>query len=402
MNWINKVYNKNNIINLSLLLGSIIFALILAEIILRIFIPINKIIPDPILGHRIDSRINDYDKNGFYNSFIPDKAEIVVLGDSQTRGNNTKTSDQAWPQILEKISGESVYQMAVDGYGPVQYSYLIDNAFKFNPKIIIVGFYTGNDLLDTVRLVYSNENWKHLRSSDFVLNKHNDNGSDIISILQSGYKPGSWKFKILKIRQWLRSKSYLYTFLGRSTRNLRENLGLAETKSERNKRIAEKLKNEKIAFVYDKQPISSLLSPSYRFNSVNLDNLETKEGLRIAKELFLQMSDKAKEHGAIFIIVIIPTKEMVYGNYFQDTDEPINSNFSEFLSKEKELKNTLLQFCKKNDIYCIDVLPSLVNSLERGEKIYPEEMDGHPIPTGYAVIARSIYEFLKENNILEK
>ncbi|MHA1872083.1 MAG: hypothetical protein ACTSXF_14150, partial [Promethearchaeota archaeon] len=192
------------------MLGSIIFALVVAELGLRIFVPINKTIPDPILGYRMDPRIKGWDKNGFHNNFIPDKADIVVIGDSQTQGNNTKNADQAWPQVLGRIAGKSVYQMAVGGYGPVQYSYLLDKAFEFDPKIMIIGFYTGNDTLDVIRLVYNNEYWKHLRSPSFHLDNPEEDNPEIRTVLQYGYKPDSLKFKILKIRQWLRSKSYLY------------------------------------------------------------------------------------------------------------------------------------------------------------------------------------------------
>ena len=44
--------------------------------------------------------------------------------------------------ILAKLSGESVYNMSLGGYGPIQYLYLLQNlAVKLRPKTVIVGFY---------------------------------------------------------------------------------------------------------------------------------------------------------------------------------------------------------------------------------------------------------------------
>src|SRR6267143_427695 len=109
-----------------------------------------KLVPDPELGNRLAPNIVGLDSNGFRNDVVPTRADIVAIGDSQTWGVNADRQD-AWPQQLAKLSGRSVYNMSLGGYGPVQYWVLTDRAQKFSPRIIIVGLYFGNDFYDTYR-----------------------------------------------------------------------------------------------------------------------------------------------------------------------------------------------------------------------------------------------------------
>src|SRR2546421_1234104 len=76
-------------------------------------------VDDPQLGMRVVPYATGHDANGFRNASVPPKVDIVALGDSQTWGVNVH-KDDAWPQQLEKLSGHSVYNMGVGGYGPIQ------------------------------------------------------------------------------------------------------------------------------------------------------------------------------------------------------------------------------------------------------------------------------------------
>ena len=84
----------------------------------------------------------------FRNARRPETADIVCIGDSMTYGVIVPASE-SWPVILAKLSGESVYNMGLGGYGPIQYLYLLQNlAVKLRPRTVIVGFYFGNDFFD--------------------------------------------------------------------------------------------------------------------------------------------------------------------------------------------------------------------------------------------------------------
>src|SRR3989338_2526632 len=178
--------------NILLIVCSLIVALLAAELVVRILVPA-EIVDDPILGHRIGKKAT-YDANGFRNDAIPKgDVDLVALGDSQTEGNNAPTPKEAWPQQYGALAGVSVYQMAVGGYSPVQYSVLIDKALAMHPKTVAVGLYFGNDLLEVHRIVYGNEYWKHLRRADFVSEEWVEGADEFRTILQTGLSPDSFE-----------------------------------------------------------------------------------------------------------------------------------------------------------------------------------------------------------------
>ncbi len=52
--------------------------------------------------------------------------------------------DQSWPYVLGKLTGRSVYNMGMGGYGPNQYFYLSNTkALALKPRVIIWGLYMG-------------------------------------------------------------------------------------------------------------------------------------------------------------------------------------------------------------------------------------------------------------------
>jgi len=392
MNWIKKYSN------LLLVICGIIVALIIAEIGLRLFVPTERVMSDPILGYIGNPRSGFYDSSGFRNDKVLENAEVVAIGDSQTEGNNAPVPSEAWPQVLGKLAGKSVYQLAVGGDGPIQYSYLMDKAIKLNPNLIIIGFYTGNDLMDTYYTAYSNDYWASLRDPEFKYEEKEEDTS-IRLLLQNGSDADSAHISILQFRLWLRSKSALYTFLGRATRGIREALGLAETGEERNARIEKWLDGRpELGFVYKEESIKTLLSPSYRKDSVNLSDPRTSEGWRITEKQFREMADKARINNIEFVIAVIPTKEMVYGAYILGNNYGISKALNEYVGMETDLKNKLFLLCKGLRIQCVDVLPGLVAKLNDKVAIYPQELDGHPIPEGYRAIAETLYKSLWGSN----
>src|SRR5512145_2835139 len=57
-------------------------------------------VPDDRLGHRPSPGVLDHDSRGWRNAAAYEKADIVVLGDSQTYGQGVQAME-AWPRQLE-------------------------------------------------------------------------------------------------------------------------------------------------------------------------------------------------------------------------------------------------------------------------------------------------------------
>ena len=130
--------NDSFLISMSVSVCALVFAVLLVESVMRIFLPIfgeesfsvkkdNAIFsPDPIITNKLKpNKEFGHDKNGFKNEKMLDSYKVVALGDSHTYGGLRKTP---WTQYLAKELGTMVYNMGVAGYGMAQYYYLLNQA----------------------------------------------------------------------------------------------------------------------------------------------------------------------------------------------------------------------------------------------------------------------------------
>src|SRR5713226_1276247 len=61
---------------------------------------------DPILGHRLAPYVTGHDALGFPNARVPERVDVVAVGDSQTYGWGA-TRENSWPQQLGRLLGQS-------------------------------------------------------------------------------------------------------------------------------------------------------------------------------------------------------------------------------------------------------------------------------------------------------
>ncbi len=86
---------------------------------------------------------------GYRQAVMASPLEVAVLGDSFTWGNGVADQDRFSDQ-LASISGFSVSNFGVSGYGPVHYLLQIDQVIQQKPKLTVIAFCLGNDFVDTV------------------------------------------------------------------------------------------------------------------------------------------------------------------------------------------------------------------------------------------------------------
>ena len=195
--------------NLVLLLASLVISVLAAELLARLVLdPVDyllpQVAPDDFLSYRVRGYSGGHDAWGFRNIRTPESAEIVCIGDSMTYGQAAPARD-SWPAILGTISGRTVYNMGLGGYGPTQYLYLMrTKAIQLHPKTVIVGFYLGNDLSDVYIQVRFNKNWSTYGKFD---------GSDEnVPAFDLPFQPPPGKF-LGGLRLWLSRQSLLYALL---------------------------------------------------------------------------------------------------------------------------------------------------------------------------------------------
>ncbi len=85
------------------------------------------------------------DARGYRNQNASDQYDIVTLGDSFTEGSSV-SDEHAWPVLLAKRIGQTVYNLGMSGYDPLHYrESLKEVGLSLKPKIVICMIYEGND-----------------------------------------------------------------------------------------------------------------------------------------------------------------------------------------------------------------------------------------------------------------
>ncbi|NQV08239.1 SGNH/GDSL hydrolase family protein [Candidatus Woesearchaeota archaeon] len=186
---------KNILINLSLLVGSIIFILIMVELYLFFFVPV-RVVNHDVYGwdnleftditynvKDIDGSVHEvnyitYEK-GFrrYSEPDMDKTRILVLGDSLTDAQQV-SNDEEYYSYLENNPDIQLFVKAVSGWGTLQKYLLLNDVYDIiKPDIIIFSFanndFINNDLyLEKNSLIHNNNHVRPYLENDKIVYKN--------------------------------------------------------------------------------------------------------------------------------------------------------------------------------------------------------------------------------------
>lgn len=372
---------KPQLTNAALVLVSLAVSLLLAELAVRLFLdPVDYLNPtlvtDQFLNHRIAPHTGGHDAWGFRNREVPDKADIVCIGDSMTYGYGARARE-SWPAVLAAMRGERIYNMALGGYGPIQYLYLMrTGATQLHPRIVIVALNLENDLLDAYNMVYSHTRWSIYRTSDFP-----DVPPPTISPRDSGKFLGG-------VRHWLATRSVLYMSITQlpffDFVRVKESSGYPDVDT----RISYHDANHNVAFYLDS-----------RIRPVDLTDPRARAGWDITKRTLLEIHTDAERDAIRLIVAIVPTKERVYGDLLERAgylapDSAVRGKevLAKALRDEDVTRAAIVGFLRQQHIEDIDLLPALSSEVTARDA-YPLT-DPHPSRIGYRAMAASIDHYL--------
>lgn len=301
------------------------------------------LLPDPILKSRAkpfvpaDSSVGPHDLLGLRNDRIPNRADIVTIGDSQTYGNNALLAYN-WPSHLKRLLDMDNrhfehYSMSTGSWGAIQYYEIASNAVVLGPRLLIVAFYTGNDPLDTFSLAYGAERWAHYRIDP------NLSASDAPRL----------QFPPPKSEQW------------------------------------------KVEF---KDGITTTFTPTIRWkNSEKTKVIDT--AYKIMAQVVQDIAKMVEPFGTEVIFTIVPTKEMVYSKKIEeeklaDIPESFNNLVRDETARIQQLQEAM-ERAGKNAHY-VDITSPMIDRATESIRLYPDNMNGHPIDAGYRTIADALKE----------
>ena len=367
---------KAKLVNIALLLGSSVLALLLCELGCRLFLnPADYLsqdpVPDKILGAVLTAHGSGYDAWGFRNPKVPSSVDIVAIGDSHTFGNTAKM-DESWPYVLGRVTGKSVYNMALGGYGPNQYYYLLKTkALILKPKMIICGLYMGDDFENAYKITYGLDYWSYLR--ELPAEKVN------FDIWEHVADPTWHK----RIRNWLSRHSVVYklVFHGPLLGRLKGDIQIEN---------ASRLYDGATALIVRDKNIREAFLPTGILNRVDQTNPGVLEGMRITFKLLDEMNRVCRANNIAFVVAVIPTKETVFADYLErDKTLPLSDVMDKVIANERIAREKLFEFFNESDIHYVDTLPALTQSVQH-ELYARTAQDIHPNKNGYKVIAEAI------------
>jgi hypothetical protein len=353
--------------------------------------PIPQEVEDARLGWRGNPAYPEHDAWGFRNVRVPAQAKAVALGDSQTYGLGEGVSrEQAWPQVLGQTARLNVYNMAFPGWGPVQNLDLLPDALSLHPTLLLAALYAGNDLVDSYLAVYLRGYQPDLRTTDpaardlIALRERIDPfprkiTSPVLPLQRRERRgpSGPWWEQL-----WQSTRLHdLYRASYRAFNRL-----AAENEAASRELVVED--DDDIAF--DNGRIRTIFNPDYRQQSLTLSDPRISEGQRVALEALRRLRDQAGEAGADVVVVLIPTKELVFKEAAVAEGLEGSRAYWQVLADEEQFWAAARDELQRQGIPTIDTLPALRAVVEADENPYPEKPDGHPNARGYRAIAEQV------------
>lgn len=376
---------KKFLIDCSVLLASVLLTLGICETAARLILrPADylsvEMVRDPILGAfpSTSAQGHGFDAWGFRNSAVPKSADIVAIGDSHTYGNTARMED-SWPYVLGRLTGRSVYNLGLGGYGPNQYFHLLSKGLSLKPRIIICGLYMGDDFENAFLITYGLDHWAYLRQ---LPAERID--ADRANIWEEPPSPTWHK----KIRLWLSRHSVVYQLVVHGPI-----LGGFSGKIQI--RDAHRANPSATALFVPARHIEEAFLPKEILRRLDQNSESVREGMRITFSLLQQMNETCRQNQVTFMVVVIPTKEMVFSQYLEHNSAvPLDDVIDRLYINERQAREETFSFLGSSGIPYVDPLPSLMKSV--GNELYVRSAgDMHPSKNGYHVIAEAIFETLK-------
>ena len=330
-------------------------------------------VADAQLLVRGDPAFPEHDARGFRNPEALERADVVLLGDSNTYGDRV-SPDDTWARVLAEEAGRVVYNMGFPGWGPRQAALVLPDALALKPQAVLHGFFFGNDFLNALETAVPV-------------------GATTSSGAAATGAPPS-----LPCREYLTPASGVRAFAGRHSRTYgllrnfyRTVVPYADLvdDAEAVRRRADRDPHDEVTFFAGAQWQTAFDAP-YRFCALDDADPRIRAGVDLARTTLLAMARDAEDAGAAFAVVFFPTKELVFAPRVADFGA--HEGLAGLVAAESRLRRELAAVLRANGVPVLDLLPPLRGA---GEQPYP--VGGrHPNVTGSRVIGRQAARFVRE------
>lgn len=292
--------------------------------------PITSVRGHPLLPSGVG--LGPHDLLGFRNHRIPNVAEVVVIGDSQTYGNNARLEEN-WPSRMAAAlpqPGRATNAMATGGWGAVQYLDMTKYAATLRPRVLVVAYYTGNDALEAFKPAYTVARWSFLRPD---------------ARLAPGDLPAV-SFPAPASEQW------------------------------------------KVRFA---DGVETVFTPRLRLATNDRGVAAVEAGYAIMGETARLIADSSQRASVRVVFTVIPTKEFVHAVKLARSGASVPPDFTRLIAEEtRQIERFVAALKALPGAVYADVIEPLQQAALGGVALYPADENGHPVAAGYEVIGRTI------------
>lgn len=271
-----------------------------------------------------------HDVLGFRNLAVPNSTDLLVIGDSQTYGNNAVVWEN-WPHLLQQQSTGAVrvYSMATGGWGAIQYYYALIKGVVFAPQKIIIAFYSGNDAIESYVMAFASELGREfLPETNLAID-------DLPAIPFPDGDSGLWPVRF----------------------------------------------NDRVETVF---------TPAYR-HAGSMQHPAIDLGWDIIQTVIKRMHEICASENIQLYLTLIPTKEYVYRHKIKTSNISMPTEYKLLIESEGARIQQFVDAVQSiKGTHYIDVIAPLTRAAESAVQLYPEDKNGHPYFQGYKVIADTI------------
>ncbi len=339
---------------------------------------------DPVMGLRGSRQFGEHDEDGFRNPHAPREIDLLALGDSQVYGIGVDPTS-TWPAHLRE-RGVDTYGMAIPGYCPVQGLELLERGLARGPRVVVQAVYSGNDLFDAFAMVVGRGQRSELASDDAqtlaaILRAESEGSLEerVVGAMHGGNRKRGAR---TGLRGWLSDHSLLYG-LARQSRKLIQSPRVRDWEDWK----AWSVEAGTATLEGEAPHLHTILTPSFRRLALDVDDPRIQEGERILVRALLEEKKRVEATGARFVVLLMPTKELVFEPHISGTSAASHPDLQPMLEAETGFWSRLTASLDTGRVEFVDALPLLRGALSEGRSPYPISNDGHPNRLGHERIA---------------
>jgi hypothetical protein len=356
-----------------LFVAAIGIAAAILELGIRVFTPYPNNLPrsnlvyDAVLGFRLRPHSFESNTDGFRSPEGAVRAHIVAIGDSHTFGGNVGTNE-AWPTLLAAKMQEPYYNFGVPGYNIVEYQLILKQAFRLDPSVAVLAVYPYNDFESFCRsYIAALDRGAGLKDQTLCAGQSQN---------QAAPAGRWWDFS---------AAMSLARDYARKARTFSPRLPLLGF-------------NENIVFrVSSPGREASFVLPDRAayLDKVNSQRHDKVDAERFFRGLISDFNNHLAAHRSRGLVVIIPSKDKVYGEWAKTQNISFPNEILDLISYEDEWTIFSKRVANDAGLPTCDLIEPLVELVSTGGKAYPQFENSHPIAPGYAVYARAIASCLE-------